>query len=127
MAFCILPPISMCPRTHIAGVDLLTIGLRSLLRRFSSKIAETEMIAKEVQCSAQTFDAFGIEGLGDQPRSGWPSRLTEGERSKLIALVRKAPPGRLERQAEDLVAREEEGSAQWSLNASVSGPQIRTD
>ena len=39
------------------------------------------------------------------------------ERSKLIALVRKAPPGRLERQADELVAREEEGSAQWSLNA----------
>jgi len=83
-----------------------------------------EIIAKELQCSAQTvrrrlhrFDAEGIEGLGDRPRSGRPSRLTEGERSKLIALVRKAPPGRLERQADELVAREEEGSAQWSLNA----------
>jgi transposase len=85
-----------------------------------------EVIAKELQCSAQTvrrrlhrFDAEGIEGLGDRPRSGRPSRLTEGERSKLIALVRKAPPGRLERQADELVAREEEGSAQWSLNALV--------
>jgi transposase len=83
-----------------------------------------ETIAKELQCGAQTvrrrlhrFDAEGIEGLGDRPRSGRPSRLTEGERSKLIALVRKAPPGRLERQAEELVAREEEASAQWSLNA----------
>jgi len=83
-----------------------------------------EIIAKELQCSAQTvrrrlhrFDAEGIEGLGDRSRSGRPSRLTEGERSKLIALVRQAPPGRLERQADELVAREEEGSAQWSLNA----------
>jgi transposase len=85
---------------------------------------QVETIAKELQCSAQAvrrrlhrFDAEGIEGLGDRPRSGRPSRLTEGERSKLIALVRKAPPGRLERQADELVAREEEGSAQWSLNA----------
>jgi transposase len=83
-----------------------------------------ETIAKALQCSAQTvrrrlhrFDAEGIEGLGDRPRSGRPSRLTEAERSKLIALVRKAPPGRLERQADELVARDEEGSAQWSLNA----------
>jgi len=83
-----------------------------------------ETIAKELHCSAQTvrrrlhrFDAEGIEGLGDRPRGGRPSRLAEGERSKLIALVRKAPPGRLERQADELVAREEEGSAQWSLNA----------
>jgi transposase len=83
-----------------------------------------EAIAKEVQSSAQTvrrrlhrFDEEGIEGLGDRPRSGRPSRLTEAERSKLIELVRKTPPGRLERQADELVARDEEGSAQWSLNA----------
>lgn len=83
-----------------------------------------EAIAEIVECSAQTvrrrlhrFDAEGIEGLGDRPRSGRPSRITEMERSKLIALARQAPPGRLERQAEELVARDEEGSAQWSLNA----------
>jgi transposase len=70
-----------------------------------------EAIAKEVQSSAQTvrrrlhrFDEEGIEGLGDRPRSGRPSRLTEAERSKLIELVRKTPPGRLERQADELVA-----------------------
>jgi transposase len=85
---------------------------------------QVEAIAEEVQCRAQTvrrclhrFDAEGIEGLGDRPRSGRPSRLTEAERSKLIALVRKAPPGRLERQADELGARDEAGSAQWSLNA----------
>ena len=84
-----------------------------------------EAIAKELQCSAQAvrrrlhrFDAEGIEGLGDLPRSGRPRRLTETEYSKLIALVSKAPPGHLETQADGtMVAREEEGSAQWSLNA----------
>jgi transposase len=83
-----------------------------------------EAIANELQCSAQTvrrrlhrFHSEGIEGLGDRSRSGRPRRLTETERSKLIALVRKAPPGRLERQADELVARDEAGSAQWSLNA----------
>jgi transposase len=84
-----------------------------------------EAIAKQLQCRAQTvrrrlhrFDAEGIEGLGDGSRSGRPRRLTETERSKLIALVSKAPPGRLETQADGtMVARDEEGSAQWSLNA----------
>jgi transposase len=83
-----------------------------------------QTIAKEVQCSAQTmrrrlnrFDAEGIEGLGDRPRSGRPSRLTEGERSKLIAPVKQALPGRLERQADELVACEEEGSGKFRLNA----------
>lgn len=83
-----------------------------------------EAIAKQLQCSAQTvrrrlhrFESEGIEGLGDRPRSGRPSRMTETERSKLIALVRQAPPGRLERRADELVAQEENGSAQWSLNA----------
>lgn len=100
------------------------IHARMVVLSWDGKGVET--IAKELQCSAQTvrrrlhrFDAEGIEGLGDRLRSGRPRRLTEGERSKLIALVRKAPPGRLERQADELVAREEEGSAQWSLNALV--------
>ncbi len=79
----------------------------------------------ELQCSAQTvrrrlhrFESEGIEGLGDRPRSGRPRRLIETERSKLIALVRKVPPGRLSTQADGtMVARDEDGSAQWSLNA----------
>jgi transposase len=84
-----------------------------------------EAIAKELECSAQTvrrrlhrFDAEGIEGLGDRARSGRPRRLTAEDDSKLIALVRKAPPGHLETQGDGtMVARDGEGSAQWSLNA----------
>ncbi|HEX4206482.1 MAG TPA: helix-turn-helix domain-containing protein [Ktedonobacteraceae bacterium] len=85
---------------------------------------QVEAIAEEVECCAQTvrrrlhrFDAEGVDGLGDRARSGRPNHLTEAERSKLIALVRSTPPGRLERQADELVARDEKGSAQWSLNA----------
>jgi transposase len=83
-----------------------------------------EAIATELNCSPKTvrrqlhrFETEGIEGLGDRPRSGRPRRLTVADDSKLIALVRQAPPGRLERQADELVARDEEGSAQWSLDA----------
>jgi transposase len=86
---------------------------------------QVEAIAKDLQCSPQTvrrrlhrFDAEGIEGLGDRPKPGRPRRLTTEDDSRLIALVRQAPPGRLVTQRDGtMVAREEEGEAQWSLNA----------
>jgi len=84
-----------------------------------------EAIAKELQCSQETvrrrlhrFDAEGIEGLGDQPKSGRRRRLTVADDSTIIALVRQAPPGRLVTQEDGtMVARDEQGSAQWSLTA----------
>ena len=103
-----------------------------------------EAIAKELQCNPQTvrrrlhrFDALGIEGLGDRPKAGRPRRLTSEDDSKLIALVNQAPPGRLVTQQDGtMVARDEEGEAQWSLTAlaqaakeagiAVKRSQIRT-
>jgi transposase len=86
-----------------------------------------EEIAKALHCSPQTvrrrlhrFDAEGIEGLGDRPKAGRRRRLTITDDSKIIALVRQAPPGRLVTQEDGtMVARDEQGSAQWSLNALV--------
>ena len=84
-----------------------------------------EAIAKELQCDPQTvrrrihrFDAEGLEGLGDRPKPGRPRRLTAEDDSRLIALVKQAPPGRLVTQRDgSMVARDEEAEAQWSLNA----------
>jgi transposase len=84
-----------------------------------------EAIAKDLGCSPQTvrrrlhrFDAEGIEGLGDHPKPGRPRRLTSEDDSKIIALVSQPPPGRLVTQRDGtMVARDEQGSAQWSLNA----------
>ncbi len=84
-----------------------------------------EAIAADLGCSQQTvrrrlhrFETEGIPGLGDQPRSGRPRRLTVEDDSKLIALVRQAPPGKLVTQRDGtMVARDEEAEAQWSLNA----------
>jgi len=103
-----------------------------------------EQIAQELHCSPQSvrrrlhrFTVQGLEGLGDRPKPGRPRRLTAADESKLIALVRQAPPGRLVTQEDGtMVARDEEGSAQWSLNAlaqaakeagiAVKRSQIRT-
>ena len=57
-------------------------------------------------------------GWADRPRAGRPRRLTEAERSKIIALGRTPPPGRLSTQADGTMgARDEDSSAQWSLDA----------
>jgi hypothetical protein len=60
----------------------------------------TARIAEELGCHPKTvrqrlhrFNAEGIDGLGDRPRTGRRLRLTELERSKIIALVAKNPPG----------------------------------
>src|SRR5262249_20660260 len=90
-----------------------------------------EAIAEALQCSAQTvrrrlhrFAAEGVDGLGDQPRAGRPRRLTAAQDRRLIALARQAPAGRLVTQAAGrLVAEEEEGAAQWSLDALAATAQ----
>jgi transposase len=81
-------------------------------------------IAAELHCHPQTvrihlarFNTEGISGLGMREGAGRKPRLTEQERSQILALVKQPPPGKLERYAETLEARDEEGSAQWSLDA----------
>ncbi len=82
-------------------------------------------IAGELGCHPQTvrihlarFNVEGISGLGMRPGSGRKPRLTEQERSRVLVLVKQPPPGRWERRADEtLVARDEQGSAQWSLDA----------
>ena len=41
------------------------------------------------------FNAAGIDGLDNRPGCGRKRRITEAERSRLIALARSDPPGRL--------------------------------
>lgn len=102
---------------------------RMVMKSWDGERVET--IAQALHCSPQTvrrrlhrFDVEGIEGLGDRAKSGHPRRLTAEDDSKLIALARQAPPGRLVTQRDGtMVAREEEGEAQWSLNALARAAQ----
>jgi transposase len=102
---------------------------RIVVRSWDGERVET--IAQELHCDPQTvrrrlhrFDAEGVEGLGDHAKPGRPRRLTAQDDSKLIALARQAPPGRLVTQRDGaMVAREEEGEAQWSLNALARAAQ----
>jgi transposase len=88
----------------------------------------TGEIACHLRCHPQTvrerFERFrieGIDGLTNRPGAGRKARLTERERSKLIALVADTPPGRPVRQADgQLLAEHPTQPAQWSLDALVS-------
>jgi transposase len=63
------------------------------------------------------FNAEGTGGLGDRPGAGRRRRITEAQRSAIIALARSEPPGRLARDAAgDLAAEDEDGPAQWTLD-----------
>ena len=81
-------------------------------------------IADEVGCHPNKvrrwlhrFNAAGLDGLGDRPGAGRKRRITEAERSRIIALARSEPPGRLARDAGgELSAEREDGPAQWTLD-----------
>jgi transposase len=81
-------------------------------------------IADRVGCHENTvrrwlhrFNAAGIDGLGNRPGCGRKRRITEAERSAIIALARSVPPGRLARDAAgELSADDEGGPAQWTLD-----------
>ncbi|MFC9498314.1 helix-turn-helix domain-containing protein [Streptomyces sp. NPDC056982] len=82
-------------------------------------------IADEVDCGQKTvrrwlhrFNRSGLEGLEDLGGQGRKRRITEAERSRIIALVKEVPPGRLEVQpGGDLWAADELGQAEWTLDS----------
>ena len=72
---------------------------------------------KKVRRWLHRFNAAGVGGLGDRPGAGRKRRITEAQRSAIIALARSAPPGQLARDADgELSADDERGPAQWTLD-----------
>jgi transposase len=93
----------------------------------------TTAIADELRCHPQTvrerivrFNAEGIDGLGDRPGAGRNPRLTEAERSQIIALAKGSPPGAIIRQSEGtLVTADADAEAHWTLDALVEAAYKR--
>jgi transposase len=93
----------------------------------------TTVIARELGCHPQTvrerltrFNAEGVDGLGDRPGPGRPPRLTENERSQVVALARRRPPGAIIRQPDGtLETAATAADAQWSLDALVAAAHDR--
>jgi transposase len=84
----------------------------------------TAKIAEKLGCHPQTvrrrlhrFNTEGIDGLGDRPGGGRKATITEQERSKIIALVSKEPPGRLVTGPDGVMHAEDEAkAAYWTLD-----------
>ncbi|MFE2141538.1 helix-turn-helix domain-containing protein [Streptomyces sp. NPDC059456] len=82
-------------------------------------------IATELGCHAKTvrwwlhrLNGLGCEGLEDRPVSGRLRRITEADRSRVVALVRQAPSGRLTRGEDgELAADDDAGAPEWTLGA----------
>ena len=88
-------------------------------------------IATRIGCHQNTvrrwlhrFNVAGLDGLGDRPGAGRKRRITEAQRSAIIAMARSLPPGRLARDgAGELSADDERGLAQWILDTLARAAQ----
>ena len=79
--------------------------------------AETGWHENTVRRWLHRFNAAGLDGLGNQPGPGRKRRVTEAQRSAIIAMARSLPPGQLARDATgELSAGDERGPAQWTLD-----------
>ena len=73
---------------------------------------------KAVRYRLARFTVEGLDGLGDRPGAGRKPRISQDQRSQLIALVAGPPPGRLVRDgAGGLTAADPAGPAVWTLDA----------
>ncbi|MFE6057118.1 helix-turn-helix domain-containing protein [Kitasatospora sp. NPDC056446] len=109
-------------RARKAPADLV---LRARMVELSWAGSRVPAIAAELMCSQKTvrcwlhrFNRDGLEGLEDLGGQGRKPRITEAERSRVIALVKQPPPGRLTVQAGgDLEAADPAGPPEWTLDA----------
>ncbi len=73
---------------------------------------------KAVRYRLARFAAEGLDKLGDRPGAGRRPRISQAQRSQLIALVAGPPPGRLVRDdTGELSAADGTGPAVWTLDA----------
>jgi transposase len=97
--------------------------------------ARTTTIAAALRCTPQTvreriqaWNERGLEGLGMRPGGGRKPRLTEAERSTILALVKLPPPGKpgYERTGEFEAADERpQAPAEWTWDTLTAAAQAR--
>ena len=90
---------------------IMRLPIGSLMRRLlvESWAGKTpDEIATELDCHPKMirihlarFNAEGVSGLGTREGAGRKPRLTERERSQILALVKQPPSGRLERRTSE--------------------------
>jgi len=92
---------------------------------------KTTRIAAALRCHPQTvrerlvrFNAEGVDGLGDRAGVGRKPRLTDADRSRVLALAATTPPGRLVREEDGtLAAAAEDQPGEWTLDTLTEAAQ----
>jgi len=93
----------------------------------------TRQIAEALSCNPQTvrerlhaFNERRVQGLGMKPGSGRKPRLTELERSTMLALVKLPPPGTPPYELTgELETPDPRGESEWTLDALTAMAQAR--
>ena len=93
----------------------------------------TRQIAEELGCNPQTvrerlhaFNERGVDGLGMQPGSGRKPRLTQLDRSMILALVQLPPPGKPTSELTgELVAPDPAAEPEWTLDTLTAAARQR--
>jgi transposase len=93
----------------------------------------TREIAQALGCHRQTvrdrlhaFNERGLEGLGMKPGSGRKPRLTEQERSAILALVKPPPPGKpTDELTGELEAPNPDAEPEWTLDTLTAAARER--
>jgi transposase len=113
---------------HAPGEWLL--HARMLVRRWAGE--RTRVIATALGCQSQTVperlvrcNVEGPEGLRNRQGDGWPARLTEAERSVIVAVAQSTLPGKLVQRADGTMrADDPEQDAQWTLNPLTAAAKV---
>jgi transposase len=93
----------------------------------------TQQIATALHCHPQTvrerlhaFNERGLDGLGMQPGSGRRPRLTQLERSTILALVKLPPPGKPTYELTgELEAPDPQAESEWTLDTLTAAAHER--
>ena len=91
----------------------------------------TRPIAEELGCNPQTvrerlqaFNDWGVDGLGSKPGAGRKPRLTQLERSTILALVKRPPPGKPTYELTgELETPDPDAEPEWTLDTLAAAAQ----
>ncbi|MDX2937953.1 helix-turn-helix domain-containing protein [Streptomyces ipomoeae] len=104
------------PRDAVMRARVIELSWSGL--RVPAIAVELDCGQKTVRCWLQRFNRSGVQGLDDLGGQGRRRRITEEERSRIIALVRTVPPGRLRWEpVGELWAFDEAGPPEWTLDS----------
>lgn len=110
------------PADWIMRARMITLSWAG--KRVTAIAAELGCHPKTVRERLHRFNAEGIDGFADRPGPGRPRRLTEDDRSAIVALAHGDPPGRPAAHTTGETAAEA-GPPEWTLDTLTAAAQAQ--